>query len=950
MAFKRYGLRTRVIVYNLLPVLLIGLFFTAYYIFNRYNQIEQNIVANGTAVIEPLAQSIEEPLGDNDLDRVLKIINYVHRRNSELIDSIALFDLNGNLLATSKIITDFSILKYSEEMPISGTTNVYFHDDSIILRTPLFSEVMDFSDLSLSTPNYKLGKFDVNPVRLVGYISVKLNKLPAILSLYQDFALSLFVLLVGLILALIFAFNLIKEVVEPIKRMIRAIYSIREGQLDTRITGSTYGELERLRLGINGMAKSISEYHNEMQQNIDQSTADLRETLEQIEIQNVELDLAKKRAQEAARVKTEFLANMSHELRTPLNGILGFTKELFKGKLTSVQYEYLSTIDRSAKNLLSIINNILDFSKLESGKLTFEKIPFRIRDAIDEVLKIIAPVAHEKDVNLSFQIDKNIPELLIGDPLRLQQILINLVSNAVKFTENGSVCIILNKVVTETEENDDIYVEISVKDTGIGISPSQQTKLFQPFIQANNSISRTFGGTGLGLVITHKLITLMGGGITVKSQLGKGSTFSTTLPLKISKLPIEKNTLINKLNGLNVLVVDDNDWSRESCAKMLEDWDMNVFAVASPKTALTLPVQDFFCILWGVKAHSSITQLKNSLDELGNSSSLIFYVNSHDSKYINDLYLFGALDCLVKPFSYSRLIESFEKILFVDSKDVRTDKYENTKINKLNISVLAVDDNLANLKLITMMLEDLVVKVDSCTSGEQAINLCRINCYDLIMMDIQMPIMDGVTAMQEIRKDKLGKCQNIPIVAVTALAIPGEKERLVQLGMDGYLSKPIEDIQLMNLLNRVDSLKGNCNKSNLSIESNSDIEEPKDDFFQTKKCDIRDNELALKQVAGKKDLAKEMLEMFMESVTPTQNMISKLSSFSTEHIIKTVHKLAGGAAYCGMPKIQKLCNTIESNLRKGVSINDIEPECFELDDMLELVKQNIGDWFKDLDD
>ena len=286
-----------------------------------------------------------------------------------------------------------------------------------------------------------------------------------------------------------------------------------------------------------------------MQESIDQSTADLRETLEQMEMQNVELDLAKKRAQEAARVKTEFLANMSHELRTPLNGIIGFSKQLYKSKLTPTQHEYLSTIERSAKNLLGIINNILDFSKLEAGKLTLEKIPFSIRDTVNEVLMIIAPIAHEKDIDVSAKIDYSIPDLLVGDPMRLQQVLTNLVSNAVKFTEEGAVNVTMLLVNQPTTDSNEIKIEIIVRDTGIGISPSQQQKIFKPFIQANNSISRTFGGTGLGLVITQKIVTMMGGGLSVKSQVNKGSVFTTTIPMRLANLPNERNPSISGLKN-----------------------------------------------------------------------------------------------------------------------------------------------------------------------------------------------------------------------------------------------------------------------------------------------------------------------------------------------------------------------------------------------------------------
>lgn len=245
---------------------------------------------------------------------------------------------------------------------------------------------------------------------------------------------SLIVVLTGFIISLVFAFNIIREIVEPISRMNRAIMSIREGQLDTRITGAMHGELERLRSGINSMARAIADYHDEMQNSIDQATSDLNETLTDLENKNAQLDFANRKAREAARLQTEFLANMSHELRTPLNGVIGFAVQLGKTDLSEHQKDYLKTIESSAKHLLAIINNILDFSKLEAGRLSFEKIPFSLRDTVYDTVNLLLPTVYEKNIDLSVDIDSGVPDLVVGDPLRLQQILTNILGNAVKFT------------------------------------------------------------------------------------------------------------------------------------------------------------------------------------------------------------------------------------------------------------------------------------------------------------------------------------------------------------------------------------------------------------------------------------------------------------------------------------------------------------------------------------
>ncbi len=944
MAIKRYGLRSRVIVYSLLPVIVIGVFFACNYMFNRYNQIENSIVEQGLSIIEPMAIAMESPYTDDDQLTIKKIINYVHRKHSDLIDSIAVYDSNKKIYAVSNFSVELENFNPQDGSSLSPYTNIQFKDNYIILHTPIFSEI------TKGYRNFIYGNHSNSslPSELTvrGFVSVRFNKNTAMLALYKDTVMSIFVVLAGLILALIFASNLIKEVVEPINRMIKAIYSIRDGQLDTRITGGMYGELERLRSGINGMARSIAAYHNEMQQNIDQATSDLRQTADQLEIQNVELELAKRQAQEAAKVKTEFLANMSHELRTPLNGVIGFTRQLLKSKLTPSQFEYLSTIERSAKNLLSIINNILDFSKLESGKLTFEKIPFSIRDTIDETLMLIAPSAHEKGVDMSFYIDNRIPYLLVGDPLRIQQIIMNLVSNAVKFSESGSVNITVRKVECKTDKKDDsnscIFVEFAVRDTGIGISSSQQQKLFQPFIQANSSISRTFGGTGLGLVITQKLVSLMGGGITVKSQIGKGSTFVTTIPLELGQMPGEVNPIIPHMQNLNVLLVDDNDWARESLKQTMLDWNMKVFALSSVEAIRTLPIQDFFISLISLPDKIDRHEFNNYIDLLPSDAPFVVLSNTHDVEQNNRFRRLGAFECLIKPITQERLLSCFNHRLNNADGTETTDVVmlpSQGNVAKRNLNVLAVDDNQANLKLITTLLGEQVTLVDGANSGNQAIEMCRTKNYDIIFMDIQMPVMDGISTLNHIRNDEHGSNIKTPIVAVTALAIPGEKERLMKLGMNEYLSKPIDEMAISRLLDSI----GDISKTQIKVDS--DVH---DDFLLENTPDIRDPELALRQAAGKKDLALEMLEMFLSSIQPVQEAISRLDSMNEADMIKLVHKMAGGAAYCGMPRVHKLCNLVEVGLRGGKKLQDVEPELYELDDILEMAKKQSNAWITEL--
>ena len=293
------------------------------------------------------------------------------------------------------------------------------------------------------------------------------------------------------------------EVVHPIELMTHTIANIRAGVRGSRLLGSWSNELESLRIGINGLAKSLDNNQIEMQQSIDQATSDLRDTLEQIEIKNIELDSAKREAQNAAQSKSEFLANMSHELHTPLNGIIGFARQLLKTKMSGTQLEYTQTVEKSAQNLLNIINNILDFSKLDAGKLQLVAYPFSMREILNESVKLLAPMAYEKKLELILNIAPDVPEHLIGDALRLQQVMTNLVGNAIKFTEHGEIKIDVTAKNCSGPKN--IILSFHIADTGIGMDDQKQKNLFKSFVQGEFSTTKRYEGTGLGLVITERL-------------------------------------------------------------------------------------------------------------------------------------------------------------------------------------------------------------------------------------------------------------------------------------------------------------------------------------------------------------------------------------------------------------------------------------------------------------
>lgn len=924
---NRYGLRARVITLTLAPTLIIGLLLSAFFTSSRYNDLETQLISSGTNIIEPLAIASEYGMLEQSHEAVRRVISYAHRKNSNIVRSIAVFDQNHQLFVTSNFHPNFESLTFPNDKPIPLLTNFELVDSHLILRAPILAEGK-FSQQGLTI---------TNPHQALGYISMELDLSSLRLQQYREIFIAFVVLIIGLCLSGLFAYRLMRDVTRPITHMQRTVDRIRRGHLDSRIEGKMHGELNSLKQGINAMAMSLSEYHVEMQHSIDQATSDLRETLEQLEIQNVELDIAKKRAQEAARVKSEFLANMSHELRTPLNGVIGFTRQMLKTHLTSSQIDYLQTIERSANNLLSIINDILDFSKLEAGKLLLEKIPFEIQESLEEVVSLQATSAHEKGLEITLKIDPKVPAALVGDSLRIQQVLTNLVGNSIKFTEQGNIDI---SVDLKSRHENSVKLQFMVRDTGIGISERQQSQLFQAFSQADASISRRYGGTGLGLVITQKLVGQMGGEISLTSRLHQGSTFWFTLELAVADLPslspAENQYLLNR----RVLLVEQNMQAASIVQQQLSA--AGVIVTYQTKVPKQFELQDCVLISLSPKQANPLESVKSWVEQAKPyAKQVIVCVPSTELALAEQLMDIYGIQCMTKPLSRRKLFatlakyqQEFGQLLPKPHQPVLA-----TAVNdKLDLTVMAVDDNRANLKLISALLLERVTEVVVCSSGQEAVQAAENRKFDVILMDIQMPHMDGVTACKTIKSHSLNR--NTPVIAVTAHAMSGERERLINAGMDDYLTKPIEEHILQQVLvhwnpntdtNRVNKVELLADAEPVEpVSSNTDL--------------VIDWAAALKQAANKEELAKEMLTMLVEYTGEVANIIEQAmqdSHFEVATLIHHIHKLHGSASYSGVPKLKAICAQTEKALRSGATIEEIEPELFELqDEMDKVLKQS----------
>jgi len=893
------SLRVRMMIFILAPTLLIGLMLSIFFVASRYQALQEDLVNAGINIIEPLAAASEYGMNAQNYDSVRRLVNLLHRRHSNNVRVISIYNAQNQLFATSNYNHNPKLLQLAPDAPFPREMSISQQGNALVLRTPIMAE---------EQPNDNISNLQSKSRTPLGYIAIELDLNAVKLEQYKEIFIAGLMLLLCMLIATLFAYRFMRDITGPIANMVSTVDRIRRGQLDSRVEGVMLGELQMLKKGINSMAKSLAAYHEEMQHNVDQATGDLRETLEQMEIQNIELDLAKKRAQEAARIKSEFLTNMSHELRTPLNAVLGFTRQTLKTELTFIQNDYLQTIERAANNLLIIINDVLDFSKLEAGKLLLEHIPFSLHDTLDEVVMLLAHTAHEKNLELTLDIDPDVPEQIIGDALRLQQVVTNLLGNAIKFTENGNIDI---KVALRSQLHQHPALEIQIQDTGIGISETQQATLFQAFRQADASISRRHGGTGLGLVITQKLVKEMGGNIFFHSTLNKGSTFGFHIKLETNDALPSGCPELTHLKGKRLGYVEANPAAAQAALNMLSTTPLEV---THALTLAQLPAQHYDILIIGIPVtlHASLARHQDKLAKAITLADKVILVLPSQSQLDAELFqTLGAQGTLIKPLSAARLFP-----LLLAKKTQPTLAPPEKK--RLPLTIMAVDDNPANLKLIGALLQELVEKTLLCHSGEEAIAVARAQVLDMILMDIQMPNMDGILASQLIRQ--IPHHQQTPIVAVTAHVVSGEPEHFLQSGMDDYLAKPIDEAMLSRLLAQLIP----ATEAAVNPQTNLSLDWP----------------LALQQAANKPELARDLLQMLVDFLDEVEQRVNALlAGESDELMLDLIHKLHGSSTYSGVPRLKALCATLEQQLRNQVPVMSLEPEWLELLDEIVLVKQ-----------